>query len=78
MFEHNKLPYNKHALKVLLGKQDELIKHFYALDKPINNKLIQYNDRISRTLNKNSISGSLGTIKNTTIVASAYCVFQIA
>ena len=56
MFEYNKLPYNKHALKVLLGKQDELIKHFYALDKPINNKLIQYNDRISRTLNKNSIS----------------------
>ena len=56
MFEYNKLPYNKHALKVLLGKQDELIKHFYALDSPINKKLIQYNDRTSKILNKSSIT----------------------
>jgi hypothetical protein len=56
MFEYNKLPYNKHALKVLLGKQDELVNHFYAIDKPINNKLIQYNDRKSKILNKSSIS----------------------
>jgi len=56
MFEHNNLPYNKHALKVLLGKQNDLVNHFYALDKPINNKLIQYNDRKSKILNKSSIS----------------------
>ena len=56
MFEYNKLPYNKHALKVLLGKQDELIKHFYALDKPINNKLIHYNDKTLKILIKSSLS----------------------
>ena len=56
MFEYNKLPYNKHALKVLLGKQDELIKYFYALDSPINKKLVQYNDRTSKILNKSSIT----------------------
>jgi len=56
MFEYNKLPYNKHALKVLLGKQDDLIKHFYALDKPINNKLIHYNDKTLKILIKSSLS----------------------
>jgi hypothetical protein len=66
MFEYNKLPYNKHALKVLLGKQDELIKHFYALDRPINNNLIHYNDRTSKILNKSSITHfRLSTRKNT-------------
>ena len=55
MFEENKLPYNKHALKVLLGKQDELIKNFYSLDIPVNIKLIKYNDKITKSLNKNAI-----------------------
>ena len=55
MFEYNKLPYNKHALKVLLGKQDEIVKYFYALDSPINKKLIKYNDRTSKLRNKNSL-----------------------
>ena len=55
MFDYNKLPYNKHALKVFLGKQDELIKNFYSLDNPVNLKLIQYGDRISKILNKNAL-----------------------
>ena len=42
MFEHNKLPYNKHALKVVLNKKDEILDHFYSLDTPVNQKLIQY------------------------------------
>jgi hypothetical protein len=56
MFEVNKLPYNKHALKILLGKQDELIKNFYSLDIPVNIKLIKYDDRITKHLNKNAIT----------------------
>ena len=51
MFEHNKLPYNKHALKVLLDKKDEMVSHFYSLDNPINIKLIQYDDKTSKYLN---------------------------
>ena len=56
MFEHNKLPYNKHALKVLLKKKDEIIDHFYSLDTPVNQKFIQYNDRMSKLLNKSALS----------------------
>ena len=56
MFEHNKLPYNKHALKVLLKKKDEIIDHFYSLDTPVNQKLIQYTDRMSKLLNKSALS----------------------
>jgi len=56
MFEVNKLPYNKHALKVLLGKQDELIKNFYSLDIPVNIKIINYTDRNTKYLNKNAIN----------------------
>ena len=56
MFEHNKLPYNKHALKVLLKKKDEVLDHFYSLDTPVNQKLIQYEDRTSKLLNKSAIS----------------------
>ena len=55
IFEYYKLPYNKHALKILLGKQNELIKNFYSLDNPVNLKLIQYGDRISKILNKNAL-----------------------
>ena len=56
MFEHNKLPYNKHALKVLLKKKDEIIDHFYSLDTPVNQKFIQYTDRMSKLLNKSALS----------------------
>ena len=56
MFEHNKLPYNKHALKVLLKKKDEIIDHFYSLDTPVNQKLIKYTDRMSKLLNKSALS----------------------
>jgi len=67
MFEYNKLPYNKHALKVLLNKQDEILDHFYSLDNPINHKLIKYDDRVSKILNKNALSylSSNKTYKNT-------------
>ena len=56
MFEHNKLPYNKHALKVLLKKKDEIIDHFYSLDTPVNQKLIHYTDRMSKMLSKSALS----------------------
>jgi len=56
MFEFNKLPYNKHALKVLLSKQDEILNRFYSLDTPINIKLIQYNDRLSKHFKIKSMS----------------------
>jgi len=50
MFEYNKLPYNKHALNVVLNKQDEILDHFYSLDTPVNHKLIRYEDRTSKIL----------------------------
>jgi hypothetical protein len=56
MFEYNKLPYNKHALKVVLKKQDEIIDHFYSLDAPINQKFIKYEDKLSKSLNKYAIT----------------------
>jgi len=65
MFEVNKLPYNKHALKVLLGKQDELIKNFYSLDIPVNIKLIKYDDRITKHLNKSALTNFKKTISRT-------------
>jgi hypothetical protein len=76
MFEYNKLPYNKHSLKVLLNKQNEIIDHFYSLDTPINQKLIQYEDKSTKSLNKYAIthfklskssksSKSSKTLKNT-------------
>ena len=66
MFEYNKLPYNKHALKVLLNKQDEILDKFYSLDIPVNLKFIQYGDNLSRHINttifnnysKNNVSSS--------------------
>ena len=54
MFEYNKLPYNKHALNVLLNKQDDILEHFYSLDTPVNQKLIKYEDKTSKALLKNS------------------------
>ena len=76
MFEYNKLPYNKHALKVLLNKQDEILDKFYSLDIPVNLKFIQYGDNLSRHINttifnnysKNNVSSSStsnDTINNT-------------
>jgi hypothetical protein len=56
MFEYNKLPYNKHALKVLLNKKNEILSHFYSLDNPVNIKLIQYDDKISKYLNINALN----------------------
>jgi len=55
MFEYNKLPYNKHALNVLLNKQDEILDHFYSLDNPVNHKLIKYEDKTSKVLIKHAL-----------------------
>ena len=55
MFEYNKLPYNKHALNVVLNKQDEILDHFYSLDTPVNQKLIKYEDRTSKMLVKHAL-----------------------
>ena len=55
MFEYNKLPYNKHALNVVLNKQDEILDHFYSLDTPVNQKLIKYEDRTSKMLVKRAL-----------------------
>ena len=65
MFEHNKLPYNKHALKVILKKKNEIIDHFYSLDTPVNQPLLQYTDRMTKLLNKSALSNfkSSKTIK---------------
>ena len=56
MFEYNKLPYNKHALKILLNKKNEILSHFYSLDNPVNIKLIQYDDKTSKYLNINALN----------------------
>ncbi len=55
MFEYNKLPYNKHALNVVLNKQDEILDHFYSLDNPVNHKLIKYEDKTSKVLIKHAL-----------------------
>ena len=55
MFEYNKLPYNKHALNVVLNKQDEILDHFYSLDTPVNQKLIKYEDKTSKMLVKHAL-----------------------
>jgi len=75
MFEYNKIPYNKYALKVLLNKQDEILDKFYALDIPVNLKFIQYGDNLSRHINTTifnnysqttiSSSGTLSNSNNT-------------
>ena len=56
IFEYHKLPYNKHALKVLLNKKNEILSHFYSLDNPVNIKLIQYDDKTSKYLNINALN----------------------
>ena len=92
MFEYNKLPYNKHALKVVLKKKDEVVEHFYSLDKPINHKFIKYNDRTSKSLRKHALSIShkhisksskksnkkSNTIYNTNILADYYQKIKLA
>ena len=55
MFEYNKLPYNKHALKVVLNKKDEVLEQFYSLDTQINYNLIHYTDKTSKTYNNHAL-----------------------
>ena len=47
MFEYNKLPYNKHAISVLLDKKNELVDKFNSLHTPIRYTLINYHDKHS-------------------------------
>jgi hypothetical protein len=90
MFEYNKIPYNKHALKVVLKKKDEVVEHFYSLDKPINHKFIKYNDRTSKSLRKHALDKSYknnkkstkskksNTIYNTNILSDYYQKIKLA
>jgi hypothetical protein len=88
MFEYNKLPYNKHALKVLLKKKDESVDNFYSLDKPINHKFIKYNDRHSKSLRKYALdriqkntsthSKKSNTLYNTNILSDYYQKIKLA
>ena len=55
MFEYNKLPYNKHALQVVLNKKDEVLEQFYSLDTQLNYILIHYNDKTSKTYNNHAL-----------------------
>ena len=55
MFEYNKLPYNKHALQVVLNKKDEVLEQFYSLDTQINYNLIHYTDKTSKTYNNRAL-----------------------
>ena len=55
MFEYNKLPYNKHALQVVLNKKDEVLEQFYSLDTQINYNLIHYTDKTSKTYNNHAL-----------------------
>lgn len=54
--EHNKMPYNKHALIILQDTQDDLINSFYNLYNPANSYLIKYNDNTSKTLIRNALN----------------------
>ena len=68
MFEYNKLPYNKHALQVVLNKKDEVLEQFYSLDTQINYNLIHYTDKTSKTYNNRA----LDNIKSKTLKPYIY------
>ena len=68
MFEYNKLPYNKHALQVVLNKKDEVLEQFYSLDIQINYNLIHYTDKTSKTYNNRA----LDNIKSKTLKPYIY------
>ena len=72
MFEYNKLPYNKHALNVVLNKQDEILDHFYSLDTPVNHKLIRYEDRTSKILVNHSLEYFYAYNTSTKINSKSY------
>ena len=56
MFEYNKLPYNKHALSVLLEKKDEYTNYLYGLNNTIDTTLVKYNDTNTSNLNKSALT----------------------
>ena len=55
MFEYNKLPYNKHALAVLLEKKDEYTDYIYGLNNTIDTTLVKYKDTNTVKLNKSAL-----------------------
>ena len=55
MFEYNKLPYNKHALSVLLEKKDEYTDYIYGLTNTIDNTLVKYKDPSTIKLNTSAL-----------------------
>jgi len=55
MFEYNKLPYNKHALAVLLEKNNEYTDYIYGLNNTIDTTLVKYKDTNTVKLNKSSL-----------------------
>ena len=55
MFEYNKLPYNKHALSVLLEKKDEYTDYIYGLTNTIDNTLVKYKDPNTIKLNTSAL-----------------------
>jgi hypothetical protein len=55
MFEYNKLPYNKHALSVLLEKKDDYTNYLYGLNNTIDTTLVKYNDANTSKLNTSAL-----------------------
>ena len=55
MFEYNKLPYNKHALSVLLEKKDDYTDYLYGHNNTIDTTLIKYTDATSSKLNTSAL-----------------------
>jgi len=55
MFEVNKLPYNKHALQIVLQKKDEYSDYLYSLNNNINTTLVKHHDRETVYLNNNAL-----------------------
>ena len=55
MFEYNKLPYNKHALSVVLEKKDDYTNYLYGLNNTIDTTLVKYNDTNTSKLNKSAL-----------------------
>ena len=55
MFEYNKLPYNKHALAVLLEKNNEYTDYIYGLNNTIDTTLVKYKDTNTVKLNKSAL-----------------------
>jgi hypothetical protein len=56
MFEYNKLPYNKHALSVVLEKKNKYTDYLYGLNNTIDTTLVKYNDANTSNLNTSALN----------------------